>query len=50
MKGFINQLMNLKSIEKLEFNKICDILENFSITYIGKNYIKNLQPLSSKKK
>ena len=41
--------MNLKSIEKLEFNKICDILENFSITYIGKNYIKNLQPLSSKK-
>ena len=40
--------MNLKTIEKLEFNKVCDILKNYSITYIGKNYIDNLKPLSSK--
>ncbi len=40
--------MNLRTLEKLEFNKICDILEKFAITYLGKNYIKNLKPLSSK--
>lgn len=40
--------MNLKTIEKLEFNKICDILKNYAITYIGKNYINDLKPLSSK--
>lgn len=40
--------MNLKTLEKLEFNKICEILKQFSITYIGKNYIDNLKPLSSK--
>ena len=45
IKDFI---MNLKTIEKLEFNKICDILKNYAITYIGKNYIDNLEPLSSK--
>lgn len=40
--------MDLKSLEKLEFNKICEILKEFCITYIGKNYASNLQPLSSK--
>lgn len=40
--------MNIKTLEKLEFNKICNILENFAITYLGKDYIKNLKPLSSK--
>ena len=40
--------MNLKTLEKLEFNKICEILETFSITYIGKKYINDLKPLSSK--
>ena len=40
--------MNIKTLEKLEFNKICNILEKFAITYLGKNYIKNLKPLSSK--
>ncbi len=40
--------MDLKSLEKLEFNKICEILENFCITYIGKNYAKNLEPFSQK--
>lgn len=40
--------MNKKTLEKLEFNKICEILKEFSITYIGKNFIENLQPLNSK--
>ncbi len=40
--------MNKKTLEKLEFYKICDILKGFAITYIGKNYIENLQPLLSK--
>ncbi len=40
--------MNTKTIEKLEFNKICDILQGYSITYIGKNLAKNLKPMSSK--
>lgn len=40
--------MNSKTIEKLEFNKICDILQNFAITYIGKNYANTLKPMSSK--
>ena len=40
--------MNLKTLEKLEFNKICDILKNFSITYLGKEHIEKLKPLSSK--
>lgn len=41
--------MNLKTLEKLEFNKICDILKTYAITYIGKNHTENLQPLFSKK-
>lgn len=40
--------MNLKCLEKLEFNKICDSLKQFAITYIGKNYAANLKPLESK--
>lgn len=36
--------MDIKSLEKLEFNKICEILENFCITYIGKDYAKTLKP------
>lgn len=41
--------MNLKTLKKLEFNKICDILKSYTITYIGKNYAENLMPLFSKK-
>lgn len=41
--------MNLKTLEKLEFNKICNILENYAITYIGKDLAKNLKPFTSKK-
>ncbi len=40
--------MNLKTIEKLEFNKICEILQNYAITYLGKEYAQNLTPMSSK--
>lgn len=40
--------MNSKTIEKLEFNKICDILQGYAITYIGKDYANNLKPMSSK--
>ena len=40
--------MNLKTLDKLEFNKICSKLENFAITYLGKEYSINLKPLSNK--
>lgn len=40
--------MNSKTLEKLEFNKICNIIKGFAITYIGKNYLENLKPLSLK--
>jgi len=40
--------MNLKTIQKLEFDKICNILQNYAITYIGKNYCQNLKPMYSK--
>lgn len=41
--------MNLKTLEKLEFNKICNILKSYTLTYIGKNLAENLKPLNSKK-
>ena len=41
--------MNLKTLEKLEFNKICNILKSYTITYIGNDLAENLKPLSSKK-
>ncbi len=40
--------MGQKYINKLEFNKILDILTNFCITNIGKNLAKNLQPCNNK--
>ena len=41
--------MNIKTLEKLEFNKICDILKTYAITYIGKKHSECLTPLFSKK-
>ncbi len=41
--------MNLKSLEKLEFNKICNILKSYTITYIGMDLAENLKPLSTKR-
>jgi DNA mismatch repair protein MutS2 len=40
--------MDLKSLEKLEFNKICEVLMEFCITYIAQNYAKELKPYSQK--
>ena len=40
--------MNQKTLEKLEFFKICNILKNFTCTYLGKNHIDNLKPFLSK--
>ena len=40
--------MNSKSIEKLEFNKIREILKNYTITYIGKKHINSLYPMNNK--
>lgn len=41
--------MNCKYLEKLEFNKIIEILKGYAITPIGKNLIKNLLPSTDKK-
>jgi len=41
--------MNKKSLDKLEFYKICKIVADFAITYIGKNYANELTPFSQKK-
>lgn len=41
--------MYTKSIEKLEFNKVKDILQNYAITYLGKQKIAELLPYNTKK-
>ena len=41
--------MNQKYLEKLEFNKIKEILSSFAITYLGKNLCNNLFPMNNKK-
>lgn len=41
--------MDLKTLEKLEFNKICNILKSYTLTYIGMDFAENLKPLTSKK-
>lgn len=42
-------IMDVKYLEKLEFNRICEKLEEFAKTYIGRNICLNLMPLESKK-
>jgi len=37
-----------KYIEKLEFNKVLDVLSNFCVTHIGKNLVKSLEPSNDK--
>lgn len=39
--------MEIKTLEKLEFNKVCDIVKNYAITENGKNLCQNMLPLSS---
>ena len=41
--------MNSKTLEKLEFHKICKIVSDFAITYIGKNLANGLIPTHSRK-
>lgn len=41
--------MNSKTLEKLEFDKICKIVSDFAITYRGKNLSTTLAPMSAKK-
>lgn len=40
--------MEQKYLDKLEFNKIIEMLEKYSITYLGKKMIKTLQPCNNK--
>ena len=46
---YYNCIMNDKYLEKLEFNKIKEILKEFCVTYIGKTTSENLEPYSEKK-
>lgn len=40
-------VMDIKYLEKLEFNRICEKLEEFAKTYIGRNICLNLMPLEN---
>ncbi len=42
-------IMDSKYLEKLDFNKVCENLEKYAKTYIGKDICLNLLPLESKK-
>ena len=37
-------------LEKLEYNKILDNLQNYCVTFLGKEYAKNLMPVYDKEK
>ena len=41
--------MNTKSLEKLEFNKIREMLSDMAVTYAGRNKAENLMPFGEKK-
>ena len=41
--------MDQKYLEKLEFNKIKEILSSYTITYLGKSYALDLFPMNNKK-
>lgn len=41
--------MNSKTLEKLEFRKICEIISDFAITYMGKNWAREIMPMTGKK-
>ena len=40
--------MDKKYLDKLEFNKVLEMLENYAVTYLGKEMIKNLKPSFNK--
>ena len=39
--------MDIKTIQKLEFNKIREIISEYAITYIGKKFSINIQPIDN---
>ena len=45
---YYNCIMDTKHLEKLEFNKIREILKGFCKTYIAKNIAESLEPYSNK--
>lgn len=40
--------MEQKYLDKLEFNKVLEMLENYAVTYLGKELVKNLKPSFNK--
>ena len=40
--------MEKKYLDKLEFNKVLEMLEKYSVTYLGKEMVKNLKPSFNK--
>ncbi len=40
--------MEQKYLDKLEFNKVLEMLENYAVTYLGKEMVKNLKPSFNK--
>lgn len=40
--------MEQKYLDKLEFNKVLGMLENYAVTYLGKEMVKNLKPSFNK--
>ena len=40
--------MEQKYLDKLEFNKVLDMLQQYSVTYLGKEMIKKLSPCTNK--
>lgn len=40
--------MDKKYLDKLEFSKVLEMLENYAVTYLGKEIVKNLKPSFNK--
>ena len=40
--------MEQKYLDKLEFNKVLEMLENYAVTYLGKELVKDLKPSFNK--
>ena len=41
-------MMIEKYLNKLEYNKILDLVSNYCSTYIGKDFVSKLMPLNNK--
>lgn len=42
-------MMIEKYLNKLEYNKILDLVSNYCSTYIGKDFVSKLMPLNNKR-